>query len=159
MVFPRNQDDERIKAISEILSLPMVTATFSEAKNLSDNDAYEHAIIQLRRAFAHANSAEEAINANLAAHHFPFLVSQRFVELVIESRPPALVIMAHYCVLLSRIRSYWYIKDTGAKLLGDIQDRLGPEWQRLIEWPKQQVREQYGEIAPQMDAKPPQVTT
>lgn len=129
----------------------MVSATFSETENLSDTDAYKHAIYELRGAFAQANSTEEAMNANLVAHNFPFSVSDRFIEFVIQSRPPALVIMAHYCVLLQRIRSCSYSRDEGTKLLGVIQTRLGQEWQRLIEWPKRQVKEQFSGNAPQID--------
>jgi hypothetical protein len=46
---------------------------------------------------------------------FPVLVDQRFIELVGEAKPRALVIMAHYFALLVVLKSFWHVRNTGQR--------------------------------------------
>ncbi|KAF5011776.1 hypothetical protein FDECE_2143 [Fusarium decemcellulare] len=68
---------------------------------------------------------------------FPMLVHKRFADLVVEQRPRALVILAHYFALLSMLRSMWWIGDAGSREVRAIVDAVPPEWQGHLSWPKQ----------------------
>lgn len=66
---------------------------------------------------------------------FPILANKRFIELVEEARPRALVVMAHYFALFTVLRSFWYIGNTGPREVRAIAAHLLAPWQRLMEWP------------------------
>ncbi|KAL7783657.1 hypothetical protein V8C37DRAFT_406565 [Trichoderma ceciliae] len=63
---------------------------------------------------------------------FPMIVDAQFVGYVQEQRPRALVILAHYFVLLAIHRKFWYIGDCGLREARAIVDELPPEWQGML---------------------------
>lgn len=73
---------------------------------------------------------------------FPILVDQRFVDVVEEQRPRALVIMAHYFALLSMLRGFWWVGDAGPREVRAIDAQLAPEWRPLMAWPLDVLNDQ-----------------
>ncbi|KAF4984090.1 hypothetical protein FZEAL_629 [Fusarium zealandicum] len=73
---------------------------------------------------------------------FPMLVHKRFVDLVEEQRPRALVILAHYFALLSMLRGFWWIGDSGSREFHAIADAVPAEWQSNLSWPRQILEDQ-----------------
>ncbi|KAI2792231.1 hypothetical protein POX_b02268 [Penicillium oxalicum] len=53
--------------------------------------------------------------------------------------PFALVILAHFCVLLNNVRQNWCIGPWGRVVLGEIVQTLDTDWQCHIKWPIVQV--------------------
>lgn len=72
---------------------------------------------------------------------FPMLVDKRFIELVGEAKPRALVVLAHYFALMEILRSWWYIGNTGSREVRAIAAHLPARWQTLLEWPLRMVEE------------------
>lgn len=68
-------------------------------------------------------------------HMWAGRISQDFVELIYQRDPRALVILAHYCVLLKRNNHVWYLQGLGPRLLENIKEELGKEWIPWIQWP------------------------
>ncbi|KAJ5648736.1 hypothetical protein N7490_005108 [Penicillium lividum] len=64
-----------------------------------------------------------------------FQVPVRFPELVGERRPFALVILAHFAVILHHLRETWWMGDWGIRILKEAVDELDPEWRGLLSWP------------------------
>ncbi|KAJ5104186.1 hypothetical protein N7532_004715 [Penicillium argentinense] len=64
-----------------------------------------------------------------------FRVPGRFQDLVRERQPFALVVLAHYAVILHHLRDSWWMGNWGALILKEIVDQLGPEWRELLSWP------------------------
>lgn len=73
---------------------------------------------------------------------FPMLVRKRFVDLVEEQQPRALVILAHYFALLATLRGYWWIGDVGHREVRAIADVIPLEWKSMMAWPLQILEEQ-----------------
>ncbi|KAE9382150.1 hypothetical protein N431DRAFT_393968 [Stipitochalara longipes BDJ] len=92
------------------------------------------ALDELRRLFACPHEPMRT-RVMIAIHVWPGTVSQRFVELMQERRPEALVILAHYCVLLKKVDSCWWLAGVGNRMLAAIDEALGLEWRPWIEWP------------------------
>lgn len=75
------------------------------------------------------------------------LIPWRFLMLLEKQIPEALVILAHYAVLLHRFRAFWCLGDIGKRLVEGISELLAAYWQiwlpkletgdvqQLIEWP------------------------
>ncbi|KAK8075899.1 hypothetical protein PG994_003171 [Apiospora phragmitis] len=60
----------------------------------------------------------------------------RFSELIRRRSPPALVILAHYAVLLHWSRGLWQIGPSAPRFLQVISDVLGPGYDALLAWPR-----------------------
>lgn len=59
---------------------------------------------------------------------FPMKMERRFVELVEEQRPRAMVVLAHYFALLSKLRDVWWVGDTGRREVRGIAETLPTDW-------------------------------
>ena len=67
---------------------------------------------------------------------FTFL-PQRFVELVRDRRPRALIILAHYAAFLKLMGEVWWLRDVGERSLQDLCEYVDhPMWDNLLDVPK-----------------------
>ncbi|CAO2651438.1 Nn.00g040080.m01.CDS01 [Neocucurbitaria sp. VM-36] len=72
------------------------------------------------------------------------LVPPEFTSLLATKRPETLIILAHYAALLHLGRHLWQVGDAGAYIIGIIGDYLGPQWDQLLEYPRQTVAQSPG---------------
>jgi hypothetical protein len=72
---------------------------------------------------------------------WPILVSPDYVELLRQQQAEALIILAHYAVLLHRGRGLWLVGEGGRFLIESICGNLGSIWQEWLEIPKAALRE------------------
>ncbi|PHH63798.1 hypothetical protein CDD81_5455 [Ophiocordyceps australis] len=93
------------------------------------SQAYSHAVSVLN--WAHKNVHAPATLA------FPASVSRRYVELVEEKRPRALVILACFFALLKRMDDVWWLKDAARREVTGLVNMFEPGsvWWRHLEWP------------------------
>jgi len=70
---------------------------------------------------------------------WPSTVSLEYTELLLQKRPEALAILAHYAVLLHWRRSLWVIKDGGIFLIEAIMRYLGSYWEHWLAYPASQI--------------------
>jgi hypothetical protein len=56
-----------------------------------------------------------------------FQIPAEFLELLEARRPFALVILAHYAVILHHLKSSWWMGDWGNRILQEIGNILEPE--------------------------------
>jgi len=93
---------------------------------------------EIRNAAAAATAAAEMKTDNLRQYQMAFIWSvcnkARFNELVMQRLPQALVILAHYSVLLHHARHVWQIGDAGARFLRTVCNALGPEYSSQLRW-------------------------
>lgn len=70
---------------------------------------------------------------------FPKQDSAPFSQLIKRRVPQALVILAHYCVLLDVLDTRWWIHGWAGRVLRDVISTLDEQWQTWIEWPVSSV--------------------
>ncbi len=70
---------------------------------------------------------------------FPKQDSSAFAQLVKQRLPQALVILAHYCVLVDILDNRWWIHGWSKRVLQDVLGSLDEQWRHWIEWPVQAV--------------------
>ena len=92
------------------------------------NQAIEHLSISLEQLI---NGCEPKDYAFCWIYRVP----ARFVELVCEREPFALVLLAHYVVILHHLKDSWWMGDWGTRIFKVIVECLEPEWHQLISWP------------------------
>ncbi len=85
--------------------------------------------------FAMAATPNQTISTKTLAYSWPMQVSQRYIVLISERRPEALVVLAHYCVMLKMIDSLWFMEGCAVRILEQCRKNLEPKWHHYIEWP------------------------
>ncbi|KAG4440421.1 hypothetical protein IFR05_004114 [Cadophora sp. M221] len=70
----------------------------------------------------------------IAVRLWPAQVSSDYLALLKKKDPAALVLLAHYCVLLEPFDSSWYMQGFSKRLLLRIYDQLDPEWRHWVQW-------------------------
>ncbi|KAL1961814.1 hypothetical protein VTN77DRAFT_1026 [Rasamsonia byssochlamydoides] len=77
-------------------------------------------------------SSEGSTNAIFA---WPVLVPAEYAGLLRERNPGALIILAHYAVLLHYHRDIWIFGDGGKFLIRSVTGYLGMDWKQWLAWP------------------------
>jgi len=103
----------------------------------------DQTLFLLRRVFV-VTVADNGIEPQAATLSWPIVIPDAYIEMVRQRNPQALVLLAHYCLLLKRVDDRWWIEGKAEELLGKIARVLvaseeGAEWERWIEWPVREV--------------------
>ncbi|KAF8545321.1 hypothetical protein BDD12DRAFT_811356 [Trichophaea hybrida] len=110
------------------------------SEELSDttiSTVYFSAIAELRKSFDTIFRWEHLIGSIFV---WPITAEDRFVELLVEGRPRALVIFMHYCALFTLVEEFWWAKGSALCELRRCEMCLGEEWKNpWIEWPKARI--------------------
>ena len=59
-----------------------------------------------------------------------------FTQLLTERQPQAMVVLAYVAPLLHYRRNCWAIGNVAARLMWAIEDKIPPQWQQWLAWPK-----------------------
>ena len=72
---------------------------------------------------------------------WPVMIPEEYIHALHMRRPEALVILAHYAVLLHKYRQLWIFGDGGRFLIESICDFFGADWEGWLEWPMEALRD------------------
>ena len=75
---------------------------------------------------------------------FPLLIPERYMGLILKMRPRALVILAHFFFLLSRLSDVWWIGDSGPREVRGIKTVLSGEWLDMLDRSIDNMEKQIG---------------
>lgn len=62
-------------------------------------------------------------------------IPPEYLDLLQDRKPLALIILAHYCVVMYHLRKRWWMGDWGVRVLQEICDLLGRDRLATIKWP------------------------
>jgi hypothetical protein len=122
-------DDEHLAKLEGMFPSP------SFSQDSRKVEICKEALKELRRVVALTHSPNRILSGEASLRVWPGNISQDFLELIYERDPRALVILAHYCVLLKKNDHVWYLRGLGRGLLENIRQALGEEWRPWIQWP------------------------
>lgn len=111
----------------------------SNGLSSTDEASCKQAISSLQSVlnFKSINSAESlSMNSILT---WPIILDQGYTDLLRRRDPHALVILAHYGVMLHFRRDMWMCGDGGAFMVHLIAQHLGDQWSDWLAWPIQVV--------------------
>ncbi|EAL87908.1 conserved hypothetical protein [Aspergillus fumigatus Af293] len=124
---PKMPDTSRLA----IMSLSMTNSQLVNRNPKHEREMFEATIRQLGQSLEKlAQGREASIVAFQWMHHIP----PRFMDLVHERHPFALVILAHYAVVLHFMRSRWWMGDWGARIIQQVGQLLDSQWRQSISW-------------------------
>jgi hypothetical protein len=72
---------------------------------------------------------------------WPIKMHDDALALLSRRHPGMLILLAHYCICLKQLDSYWYFTDRAVNLMSLIQGILHPRWHPFIEEPRAIVLE------------------
>jgi hypothetical protein len=94
--------------------------------------ACETAIDHLQRTFDRERMSNGRDNTFVS---WLVLVPTEYMDLVIKRSPEALLILAHYAVVLHAHRGDWFIGEGGRYSINSISRHLGSYWAKWMAWP------------------------
>ncbi|KAG0649822.1 Orsellinic acid biosynthesis cluster [Hyphodiscus hymeniophilus] len=100
---------------------------------------YTDAAVELGEAFAYAQTLGEKLTTWDALRIWPLLISVEFMDVLHGWHPGALILLAHYCVLLKTVECHWYFEGRATKLLSTILKRIDARWLCFIRGPLKDV--------------------
>lgn len=111
-----------------------------EIKDTETSSTYFTAIHELQKSFA--NSANPGCSTVSLIFLWPICVSDKYVALLKEKRPRALIIFAYYCALLKRVELHWWVDGRAEYELVRIERSIQEleKWNKWLEWPTKMVR-------------------
>lgn len=83
-----------------------------------------------------AATDEVFANKHQMIYSLTMLVPPKMTALLARKQPEALVLLAHYAVLLHHGRELWQCKDIGMYVFGLIDEYLGEEWKECLRYPR-----------------------
>ncbi|EEB92789.1 hypothetical protein MPER_08652 [Moniliophthora perniciosa FA553] len=114
-----------------LFSIYLPTSDFPDAEELEDPDivdAYKSAVDALCTARPFSYSGYELV----AAIKWPELFSTKFLELLLEKRPRALVILYHYCAMLHGVSHCWWSGDS-LRRMEYVRSLLDEKWRFCLD--------------------------
>ncbi len=98
-------------------------------------EAYERTLSYIGDAYQSVDEDEPIYIVARKIISFAIFVPKRFVELVEEKRPCALVILAHYFALMARYPSIWWVGRMPKREIQAILEVLPKTWHQQMRWP------------------------
>ena len=98
---------------------------------------YRQAADTLARSLAHTErvAARSDLSTWSVLSIWPVCVGDGYYEMLYERHPGALILLAHYCIILKQIQSKWYFDQGAMRLMTSIIDLLDTRWHPYIEEP------------------------
>jgi hypothetical protein len=135
--------------------IPSTTITTDFASNNEDNTLWDEDVIVVYKeaatslasaltiALLSPSSSPSQCEAQLftpwlALRIWPMKLTLAFLSLLCNEtnpHPAALILLAHYCLVLRRLDGCWYFYGGAKELLGSVLKRLDERWRRCVEWP------------------------
>lgn len=88
---------------------------------------------------AEAVQSQNRYSLWVALYLWPVRVSHGYLSLLKQRHPIALILLAHYCVLLQPLDAHWYMRGYTKKLMCHIQGQLCQEWRPWLQWPLEAI--------------------
>ena len=98
-------------------------------------NACKAALAALRVSFIRMNNRPPYECEVSIAFLWPVMIPQEYITILNEKRPEALVILAHYCVILHHLDDYWWMRGWAMHIIDNINRELDEDWLYYIQWP------------------------
>lgn len=131
-----NPDDARLAALEDLFDRKYLACHISE----EDTAVYRTTLRLLRETFAIPFLPHQILGVKLSMFTWAEHIPQRYLELLGDLKPQALILLAHFCVLLEEGGAhYWYMEGAAKRLISALRGVLDDEWKPWIAWPLEKV--------------------
>jgi len=130
----RIEEDLRTPLLESLLSL-FDERTCGDAWPEEVRKVYHDAAIELGRAFSCMEALKESCTTWDVLRIWPLELSIDYMALLRKRCPGALILLAHYCVILNKMQSNWYCEGQASRLMSTILSHLDGRWHCCIQGP------------------------
>lgn len=125
-----------IKDADRIMDL-LTTCCYSDATGDPETSkAYAMTVYELVKVFSQVSILRDrGQGLILSCCIWPNTIPQKYLDLLRDQKPQALIILAHYAVLLHWADNEWFMRGMARYLLDTIKSSVGEEWQGALQWP------------------------
>ncbi|KAL8689431.1 MAG: hypothetical protein Q9218_004904 [Villophora microphyllina] len=134
-----NTTDTRLPRAADLQLKSLIDLCQSADAGDEAIDAYIEAVKALRKCYAKIFTRSSVECEVGTAFTWPVEVPNKFIELLRARAPHALIILAHYCVVLHHLNDYWWMNGWGAHLIENIYNELQDPWRDWIQWPSETI--------------------
>lgn len=107
-------------------------------------EKYIHPLDELRICFGGVFERRIESNTIKTCAHLVYAwlyrLKEDYLATLQDKRPMALVILAHYLVLLSQLDGYWYLHGWVTHIMDAIRRQLHPAYQQWLQWPQRYIK-------------------
>ncbi|KAF2684555.1 hypothetical protein K458DRAFT_442885 [Lentithecium fluviatile CBS 122367] len=123
--------------INEVLRLKELVAQL----DTSHAEVCIRTIEDLHQVFVRTELSDHPDNAHTICMIWPAQLSETYLDLIAAEHPVAVIILAHFAVLMVRSRHAWYLKGWPKRIVNAAVRILDstPELQKWLDWPRQHV--------------------
>ncbi|KAL4866090.1 hypothetical protein BDV12DRAFT_139516 [Aspergillus spectabilis] len=114
-----------------IMSLAQMNANLARKDPHHDKELYDTTIKHLGFSLDRVARGGETM---IVAFQWIFQVPSEYMELYRQREPFALVILAHYAVIIHFLRRHWWMGEWGLRLVREIGQHLDANWRNSITW-------------------------
>jgi hypothetical protein len=123
----------RFLSLEELWDVTKISVSTAEAESL------EEALRWLKITYTMIRAPNSNIDPASTALSWPVRVPELYLQMVNARHPAALILLAHFCLLLNKVEDFWWISGMSRDLLQEIHQTLGEEWETWISWPLQDL--------------------
>ncbi|KAB8212504.1 specific transcription factor domain protein [Aspergillus parasiticus SU-1] len=124
---PRMPDTSRLA----IMALLRMNAALTRQNPEHECDVYSPTIKYLGESLDKLARGGEIM---VVAFQWIFQIPPRFVDLLRERQPFALIVLGHFAVILHSLREHWWMGEWGARLIRQIGQHLDMESKQSLNW-------------------------
>jgi hypothetical protein len=110
-----------------------------EKMEIESSSANIAAVDQLLANFSAVHNRARSSCEMPAILSWPCQVPDGYIELLRESEPWSLVVLAYFCALLKKGDLFWWMEGWPVHILGYIYQSLGDEYRLAIRWPMETI--------------------
>lgn len=126
-------DELALNTLASLFTIPSACSV----ERLADLEVYQEALGYLKDSFS------RPVTPYMPSKPLPYLwftrVSEKFLDLLVQTQPEALILLAYVCVIFKRLEPCWVIDGLADKLMSHIVEHLCPDWRFWIEWPLREL--------------------
>lgn len=134
--YTENHAAYNVPDADRITDLFAICSTVGQDREVSQ--AYTLAIHSLLSTFIQASMLKKRGEGMiLASFVWPVNLHPRFLDLLSEKRPEAMIILAHYCVLIywGELNDTWFMVGWAKYILDTIKAAIPEQWHEHLSWP------------------------
>ncbi|KAL2043006.1 hypothetical protein N7G274_004064 [Stereocaulon virgatum] len=137
---PTFRDPSTAEHFSKLLIFCSTAPDLNKDTEMEDVESFAAAASSLRAAYLKVESVLEDNQSTPPIWYWAVRLPSSFVQRLNERHVVPLVLIAHWCVLLSQARHYWWVGDWSDKMMGEIEACLPQEYRHWLEWPTEKIR-------------------
>jgi hypothetical protein len=135
----RDAGDEKLPYLEHLVAVIPDDSSWS-AQSVA---IYRSSALHLAKSFAFMDEVgmDSGVSTWSILGLWPVSVDKEYIDLLYERHPGALILLAHYCIILKQMQQRWYFAGRASKLMASIVALLDARWLPFIEEAERIVRE------------------